>query len=107
MPFSLNSLVSTLTSAGLSGSTLTAAVSALAGMSPNAKIQAALTTILANSGNPAVIADEVKQIAEIPNVPAAVLNLLPALSAANTPAAVVQVVQAIETVMGGSGIAIG
>jgi hypothetical protein len=107
MSWNLSSLVNTLTSAGVTETALTSAVSALAGMSPNAKIQAGLTTILANSANPAVIADEVKQIAEIPSVPAAVLNLLPALSAATSPTQVVQMVQAIETVMSGSGLTIG
>ncbi len=107
MSWNLSSLVNTLTSAGVTGTALTSAVAALAGLSPNAKIQAGLTTILANSANPGVIADEIKQIAEIPNVPAAVLNLLPALSAATSPPQVVQIVQAIETVMGGSGLTIG
>ena len=107
MSFNLTSLVNALTSAGVTGATLTSAVSAIAGLSPDAKIKAALTIVLANSGNPAVIADEIKQIEEMSNVPAAVLNLLPAMTAATTPAQVVQAVQEIESVMGGSGITIG
>jgi hypothetical protein len=107
MSWNLNSIMSALSSSGLTGSALTSAVSALAGLSPNAKIKASLTVILANSGNAIVVADEVKQIAEMPNVPAAVLALLATLTTATTPMAVVQAVQAIETVLGGSGITIG
>ena len=107
MSWNLNSIMSALSSSGLTGGALTSAISALAGLSPNAKVKAALTVVLANSGNTIVVADEVKQIAELPNVPAAVLALLPTLTAATTPMAVVQAVQAIETVLGGSGITIG
>lgn len=100
--WSLSSLTSILTSAGVTGSSLASAVSGLVGLSPNAKVKACLQAILANSSNPGVVSDEVKQIAEIANCPAAVMNLLPSFAAATTPIQVVQVVQEIESVMGGS-----
>jgi hypothetical protein len=100
--WSLSSITSILQSAGITGSSLASAVSGLVGLSPNAKVKACLQAILANSANNAVVVDECKQIAEIANCPAAVMNLLPALQAATSPIAVVQIVQEMESVLGGS-----
>jgi hypothetical protein len=96
----LSSIVSVLKAAGVSGSTLTSAVQAIASSSPTAAIQADCTTILANSNNPAVVKDMANKIAEIPGVPIAVANILPALQAATTPEAVIEAVRDIETALG-------
>jgi hypothetical protein len=62
-----------------------------------------LTAILANSNDLKTVADEVQKIRETPNVPSAVMNLLPALTSASTPSQIVETVEEIEKVMGGSG----
>lgn len=106
----LSSLVSALKSAGASSSTIQSAVQAIAGASPTSTIQSICTIILANSNDPAVIKDEATKLAEVPNLPTAVANLVPQLEAAanaNNPMQVIQVVQAIETAIGGTGLNLG
>jgi hypothetical protein len=103
MSFNLGTLISGLKSSGITGSDLALAVSVVAGLSPNAKIKACLTTILANSGNPGVIADEIKQIDEL-SPPGGVVALMPTLAAASTPLAVVAAVQGIEAALGSGSI---
>jgi len=104
----LNSIFSALKGAGLTGTTLTSTVQALAANSPTSAIHAALTAVLANSGNLAVVKDEVTKLAEIPNLPQAVANLLPKLQAATTAEEVVTQVGLIETAMGPSnGLSLG
>jgi hypothetical protein len=99
LTFNLSSIVSALTSAGtLTGTALTNTVSAILSFGANSKVKAALTTIMANSSNPKIVADEVDKIAEM-NPPTAVANLLPSLLAATTPMQVIQAVQAIEAVL--------
>jgi hypothetical protein len=99
----LSTIISGLKSAGLSGSLLTGAVQVIATNSPTSAVQSACTTILANSGNPAVVKDMATKMAEIPNLPLAVANLLPTLLSATTPLQVVEAVQAIETALGQTG----
>jgi hypothetical protein len=99
----LSTIISGLKSAGLSGSLLTSAVQVIATNSPTSAVQSACTTILANSGNPAVVKDMATKMAEIPNLPLAVANLLPTLLSATTPLQVVEAVQAIETALGQTG----
>jgi hypothetical protein len=94
---SLNSIISTLKAAGLSGTTLTTAVSTLAANSPTAAIQTLCQTVLQNSANPTVVKDCCVKLAEIPNLPIAVANLIPSLAAATDPMQVTQAVQAIES----------
>lgn len=101
----LGSLIQSLTSAGASSSVIQTAVQAVAQLSPVSSIQSACTTVLANSNNPTVVKDMATKIAEIPNLPVAVANLLPSLQAAaasNNPMQVIQVVQAMETAIGPS-----
>ena len=96
----LTSVISTLKGLGLTGTNLNAAIQSIASSSPTSAIQSACTTILQNSNNPAVVKDMATKIAEIPNLPIAVANLLPALQEATTPLQVVEVVQNIETALG-------
>jgi hypothetical protein len=96
----LSSVITTLKGLGLSGANLNTAIQSIAGSSPTSAIQSACTTILQNSNNPAVVKDMTTKIAEIPNLPIAVANLLPALQGATTPLQVVEVVQNIETALG-------
>jgi hypothetical protein len=106
----LSNLLHSLTNAGASQSVIQATVQGLAALSPTSTIQSICTVILANSNNPAVIKDEATKLAETPNLPVAVANLLPSLqvaAAANNPMQVIQVVQAIETAMGGGGLQLG
>ncbi len=98
----LSNIVSALKNAGLTGQTLTTTVQSIASNSPTSQIMADCTTILANSMNPAVVKDMATKIAEIPNLPIAVANLLPALQAATTPTQVVEAVRDIETAVGPS-----
>lgn len=91
-----STIVNALSASGLTGSSLTSAVHAVFSGSPRAAVMSACAIILANSNNPSVVKDEVTKMAEIPNLPAAVNNLLPELLAATTPAQVAQIVQAIE-----------
>jgi hypothetical protein len=100
MSSTLNNIVTVLKSAGLTGTTLTGAIQSIAGNSPTSAIQAACTTILANSANPAVVKDMATRIAEIPGVPIAVANVLPILQAATTPDQVIEAVRDIETALG-------
>jgi hypothetical protein len=102
----LSSIVSILQSAGLTGTNLASAVSTIAASSPNAAVQANLTAILSNSGNPKVVADLITKLAEIPNLPTAVANLLPSLEAAQNPMDVVKAVQAMETALGAGGLSL-
>jgi hypothetical protein len=106
----LGSLTSALKGAGLTGSDLASAVSsvfsAATSSSPNAAVKKCLTAILANSASPAIVADEAKQLAEIPNLPGAIQNLLPGLNAATTPIAVVEAVQAMEEALGTTGFSL-
>jgi hypothetical protein len=96
----LSSVITTLKGLGLSGANLNTAIQSIAGSSPTSAIQSACTTILQNSNNPAVVKDMTTKIAEIPNLPIAVANLLPALQEAVTPLQIVEVVQNIETALG-------
>jgi len=96
----LSSIITTLKGLGLTGTNLNTAIQAIAGSSPTSAIQQACTTILQNSNNPTIVKDMVTKIAEIPNLPVAVANLLPALQEATTPLQVVEVVQNIETALG-------
>lgn len=96
----LSSIITTLKGLGLSGANLNTAIQSIAGASPTSAVQAACTTILQNSNNPAVVKDMATKMAEIPNLPIAVANLLPALQEAATPQQVVEVVQNIETALG-------
>src|SRR5580704_3246901 len=72
----LSSVITTLKGLGLSGANLNTAIQSIAGSSPTSAIQSACTTILQNSNNPAVVKDMTTKIAEIPNLPIAVANLL-------------------------------
>lgn len=97
---SLNSIVSLLKNAGLSGTTLTGAISSIVGNSPNTAVRAICTTILANSGDSAIVSAEIIKLAEVPNLPAAVNALIPTLRSSTTPLQVVQAIQAIEASLG-------
>ena len=99
--FNFGSLITTLQAAGLTGTNLTTAVQTLAQNSPSVAIKGYCTTILQNSGNPTVVKDMATKIAEVPNLPIAVNNLLPGLVNAATPHDVVSAVQDIETALGG------
>jgi len=96
----LGNLFSTLTSLGLTPSTVTSVVQSLAANSPTTQIKALCTSILANSSNPAVLRDLITKLAEVPNTPVAVSNLLPSLEAATTPHDVVQAIRDIESALG-------
>lgn len=105
MSFSFSSIIATLKASGLSGTSLTTAVSGIASNlkslvtpSANTAITASLTAILANSANMAVVKDETLKLAEL-NPPTGVANLIPALEAATTAEEVVQAVQAMETAL--------
>lgn len=100
--FNFGSLISTLQAAGLTGTNLTTAVQTLAQNSPSVAIKGYCTTILQNSGNPSVVKDLATKIAEVPNLPIAVNNLLPQLVGAASPHDVVVAVQDIETALGGT-----
>ena len=100
----LSQILSIFQSAGLTPAQISAGVQSLAASSPTTAVQTICTAILANSNNPKVVGDEVTKLAEVPNLPVAVANLLPTLGAATTPVEIVQAVQAIETAMGGNGI---
>jgi hypothetical protein len=97
---SLNSVVSILQSAGVTGTALSTAISGLFAASPTTAINATCQVILANSNNPTVVKDEAMKLGEIPNLPLAVANLIPSLTAANSAPEVVQAVQNIETAIG-------
>ena len=99
---SLNNIVSVLKSSGITGAALHGALQSIAQQSPISAIQADCTTILANSNSPAVVKDMATKIAEIPGLPLAVANVLPALQAAVTPDAVIEAVRDIETALGPS-----
>lgn len=105
----LSSLVNTFQSLGITGTTLTSAIAAVAANSPTAAVQANCVTILQNSASPTVVKDMATKMAEIPNLPIAVANLLPGLVAAQSPQEVVAAVQAIETAVHptGSGFSLG
>ena len=108
----LASVWTTLSNAGLTGAALQTAVQTLSANSPNAAVLKCCTVVMSNLGNPSVILDECRQMAEIPNLPASVAQLLPVLAAAAqaqpiNPLAVQQVVSGIETAMGQSGGAFG
>jgi hypothetical protein len=98
----LSSFVSTLTSAGVTQTTIPTILQTLANLSPNAAINQACHIILANSNNPTVVKDEATKLAEVANLPAGVAALLPSLENATTPMQVVQAVQAIEAAIGGA-----
>jgi hypothetical protein len=98
--FNINGIVSVLEQAGVAASNIPSAVAGLMGLSPTSKIKAGLVAILSNSGNMAVVQDEVKQISEIPNVPVAVMLLLPSISAATTQQQVLDAVRNVETALG-------
>jgi hypothetical protein len=102
----LSNIVSILQGAGLTGTNLATAVSSIAASSPTAAVQANLTAILANSANPKVVGDLITKLAEIPNLPTAVANLLPSLEAAANPMDVVKAVQAMETALGPGGLSL-
>jgi hypothetical protein len=93
---SFSSIVTALTSSGLTGSALTSAVQSVFQASPRAAVMAGCSVLLSNSQNPTVIKDEVTKMAETPNLPVAVANLLPELLTATSPSQVAQIVQAIE-----------
>lgn len=97
---SLNSIVSLLKNAGLTGTTLTGAISSIVGNSPNTAVRNICTTILANSGDTAIVSAEIIKLAEVPNLPAAVNALIPTLRTSTTPLQVVQAIQAIEASLG-------
>lgn len=96
----LSSVISTLQAAGITGTSLATAIGTLAANSPTAAVQGICTVILSNSSNPSVIKDECVKLAEVPNLPVSVANLIPELAAATSPLQVVQVVQAIEAAIG-------
>jgi hypothetical protein len=98
----LTNIVAVLKNAGVTGPTLINAIQSIAASSPTAAIQAACTTILANSNNPAVVKDEATKIAEIPNLPTAVANVLPVLQAATTADQIIEAVRDLETALGPS-----
>lgn len=100
MATTLSSLKSILSAAGVSATSLPSIIQALAANSPTSAVKAACTTILANSNNPSVVKDMAMKMAEIQGLPVAVVNLLPALTAAGTPLEVVNAVEAIETALG-------
>lgn len=93
----LSSIINVLQGAGLTGTNLTSALSTLVANSPTTAIKAACSVILSNSSSPTVIKDEATKMAEIPNLPISVANLLPSLVAATTPVEVVQIVTEIES----------
>lgn len=97
---SLSSIMKVLTSAGLSGTTLSTAVQSIVGNSPNTAVRAICTVILANSDDMEIVNAEALKLAEVPNLPASINHLLPTLKAAKTPLDVVNAVQAIETALG-------
>lgn len=98
----LGNIFSALKSAGLTGSALNSTFQSIVGSAPGPAVKAACSTIIANSSNPSVVADEAKDIAEIANLPDGVRALLPALTAPNvTPAQVIQTALQIEQVASG------
>lgn len=94
---SLGSILQTLQAAGLTPAAAASAVQTLAANSPTTAINTLCQTVLQNSNNPTVVKDCCVKLAEIPNLPIAVANLVPALAAATDAMQVTQVVQAIET----------
>ena len=96
-------LINTLSQAGLSGQVLTSTVQTIMQNSPRTAVMNYCTVILSNANNPTVIKDMAVKMAEIPNLPVAVANLLPELVAAQTVQQVNQIVQSIEAAVGGHG----
>lgn len=99
---SLATVLAALNTSGVAESTIPSIVSSLASLNPNATVLSACSIILQNSANMPVVQDEAKKLAETPNLPSAVSNLLPMLNAATSALQVVQIVQAIETAVGGN-----
>ncbi len=99
-PLPLSSLVTALTGAGVTQNAIPTVLQTLAAMSPNAAINQICNSILANSSDLTVVKDEATKLAEIPNLPGAVVGLIPMLKAATTPTEVVEAVQAIEAAIG-------
>lgn len=61
--------------------------------------------ILANNGNPVIVMDSAKNLAELPGIPASVAAMASQLMAmANNPVEVMQIVAAIETAEGHQGL---
>lgn len=99
----LGNIFSALKASGLTGATLTSTFQSIVGSAPGPAVKAACSMIIANSSNPAVIADEAKDIAEIANLPDGVRALLPSLTAPNvTPAQVIQAALQIEQIVSGN-----
>lgn len=108
MPGIFSSIVTALQNAGTPAASIPNLLSQIAGLSPNAAIQAICQTLLANSGNADVVKAEATKLAEIPNLPAAVASFIPQLQAAAAttpvnPLQVVMLVQGIEAAMHGTG----
>ena len=94
--FNFGAIVTALQTAGITAPNIANVTAVLAG---NAAEESALNTIMANSANPGVIADEVKKIQEA-SPSEAVAELLPSLLAPGiTPAEVVDLVVKLEAII--------
>lgn len=97
MGFNLNDIVTVLKNAGITGSTLTTAVTTLATNSPSAALHTLATQVLANSGNPTVVKDLAVKMAEVPNLPNGIMPYITNVANAADPSSVLKAVQDLET----------
>jgi hypothetical protein len=97
MGFNLNDIVNVLKNAGITGSTLTTAISTLASNSPSAALHTLATQVLANSSNPTVVKDLAVKMAEVPNLPNGIMPYITNVANAADPSSVLKAVQDLET----------
>ncbi len=97
MGFNLNDIVTVLKNAGITGTTLTTAVSTLASNSPSTALHNYAMQVLSNSGNPTVVKDLAVKMAEVPNLPNGVMPYVSEIGNAADPAAVLKAVTDLES----------